>query len=64
MLEDGILTPLSPLWAKAVTAIKAIDDAVSKPNGTVTMVSESINDRQTHSTQRAPRRDTSKNSHI
>ena len=44
MLEDGILTPLSPLWAKAVTAIKAIDDAVSKPNGTVTKVS-SINDR-------------------
>lgn len=38
MLEEGILTPLSPLWAKAVTAIKAIDDAVSKPIDTVTMV--------------------------
>ena len=36
MLEAGILTPLSPLWAKAVTAIRAIDDAVSEPIGTVT----------------------------
>lgn len=33
--EDGIETPLVPLWAIAETAMRAIDAAVSKPIGTV-----------------------------